>query len=73
MLEIHSRKSQSHRTRMSDQFRTHTCVVSCACLIGPLNLYVQVMFTSDVSARGMDYPDVTRVIQVAACLTGLAE
>ena len=24
-----------------------------------------VMFSSDVSARGMDYPDVTRVIQVA--------
>ena len=48
VLEIHSRKSQSHRTRISEQFRTATGVV---------------MFSSDVSARGMDYPDVTAVIQ----------
>ncbi|CAN0077585.1 unnamed protein product, partial [Discosporangium mesarthrocarpum] len=49
VLEIHSRKNQSHRNRVSDQFRSG---------------YGLVMFTSDVSARGMDYPDVTRVIQV---------
>lgn len=48
-LEIHSRKSQAHRTRVSEQFRN-----GCR----------SVLFTSDVSARGMDYPDVTRVIQV---------
>jgi len=49
VLEIHSRKSQGHRTKVSDQFRTGNGLV---------------MFTSDVSARGMDYPDVTGVIQV---------
>jgi ATP-dependent RNA helicase MSS116 len=50
-LEIHSRKSQSHRERVSAQFRDGTNMVLC---------------TSDVSARGMDYPDVTTVIQVGA-------
>ena len=50
ILEIHSRKSQSHRTKVSDIFRNS---VGGACLL-----------TSDVTARGMDYPDVTRVIQV---------
>ena len=50
ILEIHSRKSQSHRTKVSDVFRD---AAGGVCL-----------FTSDVSARGMDYPDVTRVIQV---------
>ena len=50
ILEIHSRKSQSHRTKVSDVFRNAT---GGACLL-----------TSDVTARGMDYPDVTRVIQV---------
>ncbi len=30
------------------------------------------MFTSDVSARGVDYPDVSLVLQVpACCLNGL--
>ena len=54
MLEIHSRKSQSHRDKVSEQFRNGTNLI---------------MFSSDVSARGMDYPDVTRVIQVL--LTGM--
>ncbi|GMI08510.1 hypothetical protein TrVE_jg6697 [Triparma verrucosa] len=49
VLEIHSRKSQSARTKTSEQFRKRNNVV---------------MFTSDVSARGMDYPDVTFVVQV---------
>lgn len=48
MLQIHSRKSQSHRNRISERFRTGRGLV---------------MFTSDVSARGMDYPDVSAVIQ----------
>jgi ATP-dependent RNA helicase MSS116 len=47
-FEIHSRKSQSHRTKVSDRFRKEHKVM---------------MFTSDVSARGMDYPDVSCVIQ----------
>ncbi|KAG0564623.1 hypothetical protein M758_8G120800 [Ceratodon purpureus] len=49
-LEIHSRKSQSFRTKVSDEFRNHPGGV--------------IMFTSDVSARGVDYPDVTLVLQI---------
>lgn len=49
VLEIHSRKSQGHRTKASDAFRTKKNVI---------------LFTSDVSARGVDYPDVTMVVQV---------
>jgi len=49
VLEIHSRKSQGHRTKVSEKFRTGSR---------------QVLFSSDVSARGMDYPDVTCVLQV---------
>lgn len=48
VIEMHSRKSQSARNKASDQFRR--------CKEG-------VLFTSDVSARGVDYPDVTHVIQ----------
>ena len=48
VLEIHSRLSQAKRTRTSDQFRDGSNVV---------------LFSSDVSARGLDYPDVTLVVQ----------
>ena len=48
-LEIHSRKSQPQRTRVSEEFRTAD---------------QGILFSSDVSARGMDYPDVSFVIQV---------
>jgi len=48
VLEIHSRKSQGNRTNTSDRFR---------------QTKTGVMFTSDVSARGVDYPDVTHVVQ----------
>ncbi|KDP28500.1 hypothetical protein JCGZ_14271 [Jatropha curcas] len=47
--EIHSRKSQSYRTKVSDEFRKSNGLI---------------LVTSDVSARGVDYPDVTLVIQV---------
>lgn len=47
--EIHSRKPQSYRTRVSDEFRKSKGLI---------------LVTSDVSARGVDYPDVTLVIQV---------
>lgn len=47
--EIHSRKPQSYRTRVSDEFRKSTGLI---------------LVTSDVSARGVDYPDVTLVVQV---------
>ncbi|KAG8477489.1 hypothetical protein CXB51_030865 [Gossypium anomalum] len=46
--EIHSRKSQSYRTRVSDEFRKSKGLI---------------LVTSDVSARGVDYPDVTLVLQ----------
>mmetsp|Transcript_21286 Transcript_21286/g.32768 ORF Transcript_21286/g.32768 Transcript_21286/m.32768 type:complete len:691 (+) Transcript_21286:213-2285(+) len=49
VLELHAKKSQSFRTSASNRFR---------------ELKKGVLFTSDVSARGVDYPDVTRVIQV---------
>jgi superfamily II DNA/RNA helicase len=49
VLEIHSRRSQGERTAASDAFRGAARAV---------------MLTSDVSARGVDYPDVTLVLQV---------
>lgn len=48
--EIHSRLNQNQRTRASERFRRDTGN--------------SVLVTSDVSARGVDYPGVTRVIQV---------
>lgn len=48
VIEIHSKKSQGYRNKASDKFRK--------CKSG-------VLFTSDVSARGVDYPDVTAVLQ----------
>uniref|UniRef100_A0A1S3ZUU9 ATP-dependent RNA helicase n=3 Tax=Nicotiana TaxID=4085 RepID=A0A1S3ZUU9_TOBAC len=47
--EIHSRKPQLYRTRISDEFKETKRVI---------------LITSDVSARGMNYPDVTLVIQI---------
>ena len=49
VFEMHSRKSQGNRTKTSAKFRNARCGV---------------MFSSDVSARGMDYPNITHVIQV---------
>jgi len=48
VIELHSKKSQSYRNKASDKFR---------------KAKTGVLFTSDVSARGVDYPDVTNVIQ----------
>ncbi|GAA94173.1 uncharacterized protein L969DRAFT_16397 [Mixia osmundae IAM 14324] len=47
--EVHSRKSQSAREKATEAFK--------AARKG-------ILFSSDVSARGMDFPDVTAVIQV---------
>ncbi|KAK7389824.1 hypothetical protein VNO78_25118 [Psophocarpus tetragonolobus] len=47
--EIHSRKPQSYRTRVSEEFRKSKGLI---------------LVTSDVSARGVDYPDVTLVVQI---------
>ncbi|CAI5711951.1 unnamed protein product [Hyaloperonospora brassicae] len=49
VLEMHSRKSQPARTKAADAFRKGKKVI---------------MFSSDVSARGVDYPDVSLVLQV---------
>jgi len=49
VMEIHSRKSQSYRTKVASTFRT---------------VKEGILLSSDVSARGMDYPDVTAVVQV---------
>ncbi|KAK2735055.1 hypothetical protein FQN55_002300 [Onygenales sp. PD_40] len=47
--EIHSRLTQEQRTRASQNFR---------------DSQNSVLFSSDVTARGMDFPNVTHVIQV---------
>ena len=49
VLEIHSRRNQKQRTEASDAFRAATTAV---------------LFSSDVSARGVDYPNVSLVLQV---------
>ncbi|KAL4909865.1 hypothetical protein BDW74DRAFT_143903 [Aspergillus multicolor] len=47
--EIHSRLSQAQRTRVANWFRK--------CQSG-------ILFSTDVTARGMDFPNVTHVIQI---------
>ena len=50
-LEIHSRRTASERSAASETFREQA---------------QQVLLSSDVSARGVDYPDVSLVLQVGA-------
>lgn len=49
VLEMHSRKSQSYRTKVAKQFTEQNNVI---------------MFSSDVSARGVDYPGVSLIVQM---------
>ena len=49
IVEIHSKMSQSKRTKATDQFRAAKRAV---------------MMTSDVTARVIDFPDVTLVVQI---------
>ncbi|GAA5970892.1 hypothetical protein JCM3765_000846 [Sporobolomyces pararoseus] len=49
IFEIHSRKSQGQRNAAAEAFK---------------NVKGGVLFSSDVTARGMDFPNVTAVIQV---------
>ena len=51
VIEIHSKLSQSRRTKATEQFRTARQAV---------------MMTSDVTARGIDFPDVSLVVQIGA-------
>lgn len=48
VMELHSRKSQGYRDRVSSEFREAKSGI---------------LFTSDVSARGVDYPGVSHVVQ----------
>jgi ATP-dependent RNA helicase MSS116, mitochondrial len=57
IYEIHSKKSQNERERYSSAFRNSKNEHS-------------ILITSDVSARGVDYPGVTRVIQVGVPQSG---
>lgn len=52
VLELHGKMQQRERTTVSRRFR---------------NSKRGILFTSDVSARGVDYPDVTHVVQIGAC------
>uniref|UniRef100_A0A7S1IKQ0 RNA helicase n=1 Tax=Eutreptiella gymnastica TaxID=73025 RepID=A0A7S1IKQ0_9EUGL len=49
VLEIHSKKSQAYRTKTAEQFRQGSQLI---------------LFSSDVTARGMDFPNVNCVVQV---------
>ncbi|OQD62730.1 hypothetical protein PENPOL_c011G07618 [Penicillium polonicum] len=49
LLEINSRLTQALRTRSADNFR---------------KAREGILFSSDVTARGMDFPDVTHVVQI---------
>ncbi|TQB68662.1 hypothetical protein MPDQ_002953 [Monascus purpureus] len=49
IFELHSRFTQNYRTRNSEAFRKATSGI---------------LLSSDVSARGMDFPNVTHVIQI---------
>ncbi|KAJ3826392.1 P-loop containing nucleoside triphosphate hydrolase protein [Lentinula raphanica] len=49
VLEIHSRKSQSARTKAAEAFK---------------NAQSAILLSSDVAARGIDFPGVTLVIQI---------
>lgn len=51
VMEIHSRIKQSKRTSTSDAFRTATSAI---------------LLSSDISARGVDYPNISLVIQIGA-------
>ncbi|KAF7761381.1 hypothetical protein Agabi119p4_9373 [Agaricus bisporus var. burnettii] len=57
VYELHSKKSMESRTRASNRFRNDVSGAS-------------ILITSDVSARGVDYPGVSRVIQVGIPSTG---
>ncbi|KAI1798028.1 DEAD-domain-containing protein [Ganoderma leucocontextum] len=56
-LEMHAKKTMDRRMRTSDWFRVDKSGA-------------MVMLTSDVSARGVDYPGVTRVIQIGVPTSG---
>lgn len=54
VLELHSKIEQDQRSKRSDKFRN-----------APSD-HPSILLTSDVSARGVDYPNVTHVVQVGS-------
>jgi len=54
-LDLHSRLSQKQRDAAAAQFAQGTGLL---------------LFASDVIARGLDFPDVTLVVQVGGCYWG---
>lgn len=61
VLEIHSRKSQSSRMKTSSIFQQ---LFQKTSRHQDISKQHQLMFTSDVSARGVDYPYVSLVVQL---------
>ncbi|KAI0790440.1 P-loop containing nucleoside triphosphate hydrolase protein [Abortiporus biennis] len=57
VMEIHSQVAQNRRSSISDSFRNDTSGAT-------------ILVSSDVSARGVDYPNVTRVIQIGVPKSG---
>jgi ATP-dependent RNA helicase MSS116, mitochondrial len=55
VIEMHSKLSQAERTRNSQRFR---------------NAESSILLSSDVTARGMDFPNVSHVIQIGLPRTG---
>ncbi|KAG7600713.1 P-loop containing nucleoside triphosphate hydrolase [Arabidopsis suecica] len=55
--EIHFRKPQSYRTRVSDEFRKSKSII---------------LVTFDVSVHGVDYPDVSLVVQMGLPLDNIS-
>ncbi|KAI8368149.1 P-loop containing nucleoside triphosphate hydrolase protein [Radiomyces spectabilis] len=50
VFELHSRKNQDQRSKIADRFRR--------------SRHASILVTSDVSARGVDYPGVSLVLQI---------
>ena len=62
VLQIHSKKSQGYRSRVSSAFRGEDSTND--------DKTTKILFTTDVSARGMDYPMVSHVIQFGVASGG---
>ena len=64
VIEMHSKLTQGGRQRASNEFRSGPQHRHRRNDSGRAKKMPAILVTSDVSARGVDYPDVTRVIQL---------
>lgn len=64
VIEMHSKLTQSGRQRASNEFRSGQLHRHGNKKLGRAIKVPSILVTSDVSARGVDYPNVTRVIQL---------